>query len=800
MRKVLTITLGLAALFGLTACVEQQIVSPSFNAVDNTINTQFIFNISSASNSSDPNTKQSDSAVQMKGNFRGIDNASLFAIINPSVDTSTAKYMRKMFVAVDTADAMRDMSYILREEAINATDGGTRIIEINLPVGTNQLVFYGMAAQQKITGLDSRELYGGIMPATTNTQEYIYLKEKIGSYAMRRLAQEDSSAFIFIQALVDSAYNGLFKTTIKPANDTGWFGRRVAYDKITFDHAGVPEEYNVTSPLYWADYGCADDNNPNIPAGQGPVSPYFRVNAQGAVVPGNTLGTNEGNPAPATELEKILGKAYTAFSSARYENDIRAGSGSSTARTLADLYNIVSAIAVATPTSLQERVAQVIAEKMVYSIERLSDPVSGTLTEARSWKKPDQIKSMLGRSQTLIDAKYSIDAFPEQMHMPAGSVTLGLDHLIDFVNPLLLTRVAGGRTRILQLKYTNSLDTLFNGGGSNKNVYTYSPGLLYYGNSSIRTNESTTPSFPNHSGWSSQTAWDGGGWKADGSAITSATRGVAMTNTIQYGVALLESKLSVTSSTLVDNGQEKSDTEKTITLGTNSYLDWTGILIGGQPEEVGWDYLLNKKGNVKSGSNAIVYDKINYRLSEKETGQDTCGVRVAASGFVGGSNFANYTMLYDNVDPYTNYTESGDEVQSNVYVALEFVNHLGEDFWGEQGLIRDGATFYLFAKLSPNPGNDATVYDSFWTNVFTNTSYNNHHLLPPYDDDGTTRRVRRVFVQDIKTSVVFSLGADALKHAYIAIPDLRSAKISMGMDVDLKWTTGLTYEAPLGQR
>lgn len=797
MKKLLFITLGLAALFGLTACVEPQNVSPTFNPVDNTINTQFYFNISAAAGESDPSTKQADTAVQLNGNFRGIDNATLFAIINPTdlTDQTIKAPAKKMFIPVDSASAMRDMSYILKQEAITSTEGGTRIIEINLPIGTNQLVFYGMAAQQPIDGLDSRELYGGIMPATTNTQEYIFLKDKIGSYALRRLAKEDSSAFTFIQALVDSSFNGLFRTTILPTVDTSWYGRKVADNKIKFEH-GVMEEYEVTSPLYWADYGCSDDNNPNIPAGRGPVSPYFRVNGQGQVVPGNTLGQNEGNPAPATELEKIMGKAYTAFSLSQYENDIRAGSGSMAARTLADLYTIVSAVANAIPTSLQERVAQVIAEKMVYSIDRLSEPVTIAGLETRRWKKPEDIKAMLGRSQTIIDAKYSIDNFPEQMHMPAGSVTLGLDHLIEINNPLLLPAVAGGKTRILQIKYTNSLDTLFNGGSAKGNLYTYSPGLLYYGNSSIRTNEDSSPSFPTHAGWNNSTAWDGGNWNSDGSAITNATRGIAMTNTIQYAVALLISQLNVPSATLVDNGAGKPDKEKSITLSSNSYLDWTGILVGGQPEQVGWDYLLNKSSDVQASSNAIVYDKINYRLSEKGTNQDTCGFRVNSQGLQG---VTNYTMLYDNVDPYTNYSGTDDEVQGNVYVALEFVNHLGTDFWGEQGLIRDGSTFYLFAKLTPNAGAPGD-YDAFWNKVFTDTKVNNNHLLPPYNADGTTRHVRRVFVQDVKTNVVFTLGHESLKHAYIAVPDLRSARISLGMNVDLNWSAGLTYSAPLGQR
>jgi len=113
-------------------------------------------------------------------------------------------------------------------------------------------------------------------------------------------------------------------------------------------------------------------------------------------------------------------------------------------------------------------------------------------------------------------------------------------------------------------------------------------------------------------------------------------------------------------------------------------------------------------------------------------------------------------------------------------------------------LIEDGATFYLFAKLVPSPVTTQT--EKFWDDVFKEGGYNNRYLLPPYDNNGVTRPIRRVFVQDIKTGVVFRFMADGLKHAYIAVPDLRSAKISLGMDVDLNWTAGLTYEAELGQR
>lgn len=780
MKKLLFITLGLAALFGLTACVEPQNVSPTFNPVDNTINTQFVFNISALSESSDPNTKQADTNVQAKGNFRGIDNATLFAVIDSNMNTTSAPQRKKMVVPTENAAAMRDLSSILAKDAIpSGQDGGTRIVEINLPVGTNELVFYAKAAKQDIPGLDPKELYGSLQYTTTSDQ-YINLKNMIGSYAERRLAAKDSSAYSTLQALIVRSFNGLFRTTVKGESDSlAWYEKRLT-DSEKEIHFG-DKTYTVKT-LRWADYACAgtDDNSA--------ISPFFK-------------DPISGQPLPASELERILGMSYTAFSSPKYEHDIRGGSGLSTARTLADLYNLAQSGAHATPLSLQEAVAQLVFQKLVTNIEKLSDPITGSLTGERVWKNVTSVKNVVGLSSVSISEEYNINRFPAQEHMPDGSSTLGLDSLDVIPNPLLPPQAGGGVTRILQLKYVSALDTLFNGSGSTpKNLYTYTPELCYYGNSSIRTSESNTLSnlsFPTHADWSDATKWSGGTWKEDGSPITSATRGVAMSNTIQYGISLLGSKLVLSSKDLTDNGTLGGQT-KTITLDNSHFLLWTGILVGGQPEQVGWDYLLNMSNGIKAGSNAIVYDKINYRRSEA-TGLDTAGVAITNAGYVGGSDeasaFTNFTLLYDNVDPYA----PDDSQQGDVYVALEFVNRLGQDFWGKQGLIRDGATFYLFAKLTPTPAAPDDRVEVFWNNVF-NGAFNNNNLLPPYKEDGTTRPIRRVFVQDIKTGVTFRFNSDALSNAYIAIPDLRSAKLSLGMNVDLNWSAGLTYEAPLGTR
>lgn len=772
MKKSFFISLCFAAVLGLTACVEQQNVSPGFVPADNSINTQFYFNISAMAGQSYPDTKQADTNVQAKANFRGIDNATIFALANNTVTKDTPPAGRKM-VEPTTADAMRDLSAILAQSAIREEAGGTRIVEINLPVGTNQLVFYAKAARKEIPGLDSKELYGSLQ-YTTAKENYMNLKDEIGSFAERRLSSRDSMAFAVTEEILIKVLNGIFFTEVIGINaptSPQWYQQSLTEAQRTVEFAG--QTYTIDT-LRWADYGCAgvDDN---------PVSPYFKN-------PG-------GYPEAASELEKIIGKAYQAMTNAPTE--VRAGSGSSTARVLSDLYNIVSAVAEATPVTLSEKVAMVLAAKMVSNIELFTEPLPGSLTGERIWKNTMTVRTNLNNVLSPAADNYRLDDFPVNMHLPLGAVTIGPDSV------KLIPRTNMSPIVLVQLKYTSSLDTLMNGPISETNLYTYPPELCYYGNSSIRTNNSNTlnnGSYPqDYRDWNSETAWSGKNWESDGTAISNSTRGIAMTNTIQYGVSLLESKLLMSEKTgLTDNGTLSGQT-KTFSIDESHYIEWTGILIGGQPEQVGWDYLLRKTGDTKAGMNAIVYDRVNYRLSEKGTGRDTSGMAIKDAGYAGGADWANYTLVYDNVDPYV----TSDDPQGDVYVALEFKNRLGQDFWGEQGLIRDGASFYLFAKLTPTP--NATGIEQFWTNVFKeDDGYNNHYLLPPYytsgGNYGASRPIRRVFVQDIMTRVVFQFRQDALSHAYISVPDLRSAKISLGLAVDLNWESGITYIVPLGQR
>jgi hypothetical protein len=59
--------------------------------------------------------------------------------------------------------------------------------------------------------------------------------------------------------------------------------------------------------------------------------------------------------------------------------------------------------------------------------------------------------------------------------------------------------------------------------------------------------------------------------------------------------------------------------------------------------------------------------------------------------------------------------------------------------------------------------------------------------------DSKTIKERRVFMQDYMTDVTFVLTENSLKYALVAVPDLRSTQISLGLSVDLHWSEGLKF-------
>lgn len=177
----------------------------------------------------------------------------------------------------------------------------------------------------------------------------------------------------------------------------------------------------------------------------------------------------------------------------------------------------------------------------------------------------------------------------------------------------------------------------------------------------------------------------------------------------------------------------------------------------------------------------MVYDKVRSKL-ENNGEVDYIAIPAASTeDGKGAASVPNYTLVWDNWEQ-----KNVGKKQRDVYVALEFKNN-SRDFYGENNLIRSGATFYIVGKLDPDEGHSLTDYSD-------GIKWPSKYALPPYDANGNSIHERRVFIQHYMTSATFVIGRNSLQHALVAVPDLRSSQISLGLSVDLKWQTGLNFD------
>lgn len=246
--------------------------------------------------------------------------------------------------------------------------------------------------------------------------------------------------------------------------------------------------------------------------------------------------------------------------------------------------------------------------------------------------------------------------------------------------------------------------------------------------------------------WPTNDDWtkDKATWTGWDDVVKNTTRTIALKNAIQYGVANLELTIKANASTLSDNAQAKGGQVADQNVDVTNKLVMTGVLIGGQPEKVEWNY------EPKTGC------KFDLTIYDKKMN----GVTAPAKGIdvpVGTASTANYTLVLDNNNASTR----------PIYVAVELVNKTGIDFYGADGMIPAGGKFYLVGKLDP-------------TTAPTSSNPNS---------------VDRVFLKDYTTKA--NLTIMDLKNAYNVIPDLRSTAISVGLAVNLEWQTGITFDVEI---
>ncbi len=451
-------------------------------------------------------------------------------------------------------------------------------------------------------------------------------------------------------------------------------------------------------------------------------------------------------------LEEILYKAFKTLTTYG-ENELRGGSSHAIHTTVKDLYSVTIKVANATPTSPYEELAKHLAQQINSQITAY---FTSSETEAvTGFKGVDAIETAMGSSW---DSNWNdvltteLSGFPVTFNIPEGAAQL------DYTASTNTFSHKHPGTSLLD-KSTTTQPT----------AYTFPAELMYYCNSGVRTSnkeKTSSEGYPNGvANWDDNTKWDSD-W--NGTSVTSATRATAMTKNVNYGVAMLKTTVQIKESitALEDNRAALNPGEANKEFApANINFAWTGVIIGGQPASVDWQFL----------PTSTDFDKLVY---DNQVAGLVAGTAVPNAA--GSASAPNYTILFDN------YTSAA--TQNKVRVALQFVNN-GDDFWGRDNLVRKGQTFYLVAEL--DPAGKTVTWDS-------------HYQIPPLNASGVSTQTPRIFIQDYMTTVNFKFVADAsahtssLQNAYVTIPDLRSSQLSFGLSVDLDWRPGITFDADLG--
>ena len=395
---------------------------------------------------------------------------------------------------------------------------------------------------------------------------------------------------------------------------------------------------------------------------------------------------------------------------------VRCGSANAILKTVELLYNL----AIDRKTASTSTEVQTLAEAIKTAITTTSGDIQVTATARTN----DATHYDLSYNGT--DDKYS---FPTNLGLPEGAAQL--EH---------------GESGF---SYKNA--PTIGASGSILNVYglTYPSSIAYTANTKAKASTEifeatewpkTVNDWDDTSKWPSISSWT--------NVVAASTRSVALVNNINYSVASLKTTVECNEASLKDNRanviNDGNTANQTIHVPSEGFKV-TGVLVGGQPNKVDWQFLDNS-----SARDAVIYDK------------DLSGI-VAKNGE---ESSPNYTLVFDNW--------KDNATQDDVLMAIELENNSEYDFYGVDGIILKKQKFYLVAKLEVSSNNTPTI-------DWPGDAYR-------YPKNNTPR----VFMQDYTTTA--KLNIKSLKNAYSTIPDLRSVELRLGLSVDLTWQSGLTYD------
>ena len=712
---------GLLAFAGTALSCQQEKMdnNPNYNPETKEVTTQFVLSVSTDGEAR-PETKTTAEMVQKVPNFRGISDASIFAYVTNSTGTA--------FVNTSSTAANKrfDLGELYSNGAITAANNGesssNRVLQLSVPVGTDAILFYGKATETTGSSTITKQQLGGATEMVIKDKA-----EETEFKAVRRMPETDVAAYDATARLMIFVINRIMSSEVSAATEPAY----------GYPAADLPA-------ISWRDYGLQYEINNGMRAGT--------TKAQ--------IG-----------LEEILGKAYSTFTNIK-AGEFRSGSSAAVKWMVQEMHAVVASVISAIPTSAPEANAKRLAVEI--------DTRMGRYFSTSTWeyKTSEAIKGVVVPG-ILTEAQWT-DATTGFV----GAKDLNNYPYGDFKIPEGAAQLQVDANGVFSYKHPNAALVTPNTSFEPRK-YLYMPELLYYVNSPIRVTDKADlaiADYPNGvTPWddeSSSSKWTAGNWTVG--KVASSTRGVAVRDNINYGVALLKTSVSWTDEAntaghLLDNRSAMTggaETDRQIALG-DTKLELKGVLVGSVNPRMNWQFL--RKYTVDDPAtgkfpffDGVIYDDVMANTAVPTTAD-------------------NYTLVYDNYN-----SGLAANAQSDVYVALEFVNN-GDAFWGKDNLIRSGGTFYLYAKLT----NDATHQASI--------TWPTHYQIPPlYGVDGEdvpagktagkSKQIPRVFIQNFMTIANFKLGLNSLKNAYVTVPDLRSAQMSLGLSVDLSWQSGYTYD------
>lgn len=772
----------MASVLATVACQRepQSEINPTYDPVANTVNTQFVVNVSTGTGT--PQTKQTAQDVQYSASdFRGMTAAHILTYQLGYSGVGGAKYLYKAEDASSVATTDYDKGTLIDKDDVNAEDQ-RRIIELALPIGTNAILVYGRAPKTSTSDAQGSVTASGTALNSSLTNVSFTLDNRLS----------DPEAFSQACLLFGRILTGIMNS-----------GRVVESSGMGYKVPEGTTPKDNTYAFWWPiDEESKVWNNDEAAC----------RNAEGNEHAGYTLHKGsirwkdygdmyKDNPEQLNAMEKILGSSYSEVMGLKKDGsktELRAGASVTLCRLVKDMYNVVSRVRNAEATDPEEYIAKLVANEIVKRAGYFFEYDPGQIMNFKPWPDiassvdyliPDVVvsKDFSKINESFFhhekygdaDTRDNNAGFPQNLGMPIGSAVM----TFMAVPP----QETDPKKQFIVISYPEDIPAYGLGTEtfSVKN-YRYPAELMYYTNSSIRTtanpvDKNASTGFPKLSyNWTKDDLWNAQIWNK--SVVEVSTAGVAVAKTINYGTALLQSQFAYASNTIEDNNQQLHPTEKNNVIDVSSkpnQFKVTGIMIGGVNDTVGWNFIPKSSGSFDK----MIYDNL---------GTSSFYIPQYVNGPV--SSAPVYTCTWDN------YNHLAVDKQSKVYIGLELVNNTGQDIWGELNLIRNGGTFYLIAELDPYAEGVAvnlpkTVVDGKEVIDLSRSDC----FYPPFNEaDGTTISAPRVFMQDYITSVLFKFSKTSLQHAYVTMPDLRAGQISLGMSVDLKWQPGLSFEAIMG--